>query len=110
MKGLAMEIKKYLTSSRLKKLHHLFNGTLMSVLIITAALFLTSCGSKTPENTVFSADDLLGKTIGVQLGTTGDIYVSASSAVACWKSAVALFPSTKFLLFSCHFFPASTRP
>lgn len=76
MKGLAMEIKKYLTSSRLKKLHHLFNGTLMSVLIITAALFLTSCGSKTPENTVFSADDLLGKTIGVQLGTTGDIYVS----------------------------------
>lgn len=34
---------------------------------------LSSCGS-IPANTVFSIDDLPGKTIGVQLGTTGDIY------------------------------------
>lgn len=34
---------------------------------------LSSCGS-VPANTVFSVDDLPGKTIGVQLGTTGDIY------------------------------------
>lgn len=34
---------------------------------------LSSCSS-IPANTVFSIDDLPGKTIGVQLGTTGDIY------------------------------------
>lgn len=45
--------------------------------LISAALcaaMLTSCG--VPDNTVFSADDLEGKTIGVQLGTTGDTYAS----------------------------------
>lgn len=36
---------------------------------------LTACGGAA-ENTVFSVDDLPGKTIGVQLGTTGDIYAS----------------------------------
>lgn len=35
-----------------------------------AAVILTSCG--VPANTVHSVDDLKGKTIGVQLGTTGD--------------------------------------
>ena len=39
-------------------------------------LSLVACGSKAPENTVHSVDDLPGKTIGVQLGTTGDIYAS----------------------------------
>lgn len=39
-------------------------------------LMVTACGNKVPENTVFSADDLPGKVIGVQLGTTGDIYAS----------------------------------
>lgn len=34
---------------------------------------LTACGSPT-ANTVFSVDDLNGKTIGAQLGTTGYIY------------------------------------
>ena len=39
------------------------------------ALGLVACGgSNVPENTVHSVDDLPGKTIGVQLGTTGDIY------------------------------------
>ena len=36
------------------------------------AASLTGCGTK--PNTVFSADDLVGKTIGAQLGTTGYIY------------------------------------
>ena len=36
----------------------------------------SSAGSKVPANTVHSVDDLPGKTIGVQLGTTGDIYAS----------------------------------
>ncbi len=40
------------------------------------ALALTACGQKAIENTVFSVDDLPGKAIGVQLGTTGDIYAS----------------------------------
>ena len=34
---------------------------------------LSSCGS-VPDNSVFSVADLPGKAIGVQLGTTGDIY------------------------------------
>lgn len=39
------------------------------------AASLTACGS-VPANTVFTVDDLCGKKIGVQLGTTGDIYAS----------------------------------
>lgn len=41
---------------------------------------LSSCGN-IPANTVHSVDDLTGKTIGVQLGTTGDIYVSDPETV-----------------------------
>lgn len=41
--------------------------------LMTASL--TGCGS-IAENTVFSVEDLCGKKIGVQLGTTGDIYAS----------------------------------
>ena len=35
---------------------------------------LTGCGSAKENNTVHSADDLEGKTIGTQLGTTGYIF------------------------------------
>lgn len=42
---------------------------------VLSAAMLAGCGS-IPENTVFSVDDLNGKSIGVQLGTTGDIYAS----------------------------------
>ena len=42
----------------------------MFVAVAMAGAMLTSCG--TPENTVHSIDDLKGKTIGVQIGTTGD--------------------------------------
>ncbi|MBE5882668.1 MAG: transporter substrate-binding domain-containing protein [Lachnospiraceae bacterium] len=45
-------------------------------LACSMTLIMTACGSNVPENTVFSVDDLPGKTIGVQLGTTGDIYAS----------------------------------
>ena len=41
---------------------------------LSAAIF-AGCGS-VPENTIFSIDDLNGKVIGVQLGTTGDAYAS----------------------------------
>ena len=53
---------------------------LLSAVIMLTLLYafsLTACGKNNiTENTVFSADDLAGKSIGVQLGTTGDIYVS----------------------------------
>lgn len=48
----------------------------MLTILCLSTLVLTSCGTKQIENTVFSIDDLEGKSIGVQLGTTGDIYVS----------------------------------
>ena len=47
-----------------------------TLLAVVTALSLVACGSKAAENTVFSVDDLPGKSIGVQLGTTGDIYAS----------------------------------
>ena len=71
-----MKSEKHFNSNRHRSFHSIIHGAFLSVLIITAALFLTSCGSTIAKNTVFSADDLPGKTIGVQLGTTGDIYVS----------------------------------
>lgn len=46
-------------------------------LIAVMTFSLTACGGGgTAKNTVFSADDLPGKKIGVQLGTTGDIYAT----------------------------------
>ena len=48
-------------------------------MILASALsvaLLAGCGGSAAPNKVFSVDDLSGKTIGVQLGTTGDIYVS----------------------------------
>jgi len=46
------------------------------LLVTGMTLSLAACGSSVAENTVSSIDDLPGKTIGVQLGTTGDIYAS----------------------------------
>lgn len=49
----------------------------LSVLLASAmVLSLAACGSSSKANTVFGVDDLPGKTIGVQLGTTGDTYAS----------------------------------
>lgn len=48
-----------------------------AALSLAAAMTLSFTGcSSVPENTVFTIDDLCGKKIGVQLGTTGDIYAS----------------------------------
>ncbi|HPE95842.1 MAG TPA: transporter substrate-binding domain-containing protein [Bacillota bacterium] len=48
----------------------ILSAVLCAAMIVT---LLCSCSS-VPANTVFSADDLWGKTIGTQLGTTGYIY------------------------------------
>lgn len=42
--------------------------------LLLAGLF--GCAGSIPDNTVFSADDLPGKAIGVQENTTGDLYAS----------------------------------
>lgn len=50
---------------------------IVTLLAGVMAFGLTACGgSDVPANTVHSVDDLPGKSIGVQLGTTGDIYAS----------------------------------
>ena len=46
---------------------------LLAVLLVMTAF--AACGKKTGK-TVASADDLPGATIGVQMGTTGDIFAS----------------------------------
>ena len=46
---------------------------LISLLLVSAMAAATvGCGSSVPANSVNSRDDLPGKKIGVQLGTTGD--------------------------------------
>lgn len=46
---------------------------LISLMLVSAmAAAMAGCGSSVPANSVNSKDDLPGKTIGVQLGTTGD--------------------------------------
>lgn len=46
---------------------------LISLLLVSAMAAATAgCGSSVPANSVNSRDDLPGKKIGVQLGTTGD--------------------------------------
>ncbi len=42
--------------------------------LLTAVFCISACGTSVPKNTVNSLDDLKGKTVGVQLGTTGDIF------------------------------------
>ena len=49
--------------------------SLLLAIALCACLF-AACGQSVPANTVFSIDDLPGKTIGVQESTTGDIFAS----------------------------------
>ena len=65
-----------MNTKKLSTFKRLFMLSVVLVLSLASTLTLTACGSKIPENTVFSVDDLAGKSVGVQLGTTGDIYVS----------------------------------
>ncbi len=44
--------------------------------LLAMLCMLTACGQKAPASEVYGVDDLPGKIIGVQLNTTGDIYVS----------------------------------
>lgn len=44
--------------------------------LLALVLLLTGCGKKVEPSDISSIDDLEGKKIGVQIGTTGDIYVS----------------------------------
>ena len=55
---------------------------LMLLLLAAPVGMLTACGSNSSagESPVYSAADLTGMTIGVQLGTTGDIYASEEDA------------------------------
>ena len=50
-----------------------------AALLLTAAMTvaMVGCGSSVAANTVNSKDDLPGKKIGVQLGTTGDADATA---------------------------------
>lgn len=46
------------------------------LLLALFCLLLTGCGKQVEPSDISSIDDLDGKRIGVQIGTTGDIYVS----------------------------------
>ncbi|WP_099469231.1 ABC transporter substrate-binding protein/permease [Konateibacter massiliensis] len=52
-------------------------GMIMLIVMLSATFLLSGCGSNSVgKSPVSNADDLAGATIGVQLGTTGDLYVS----------------------------------
>ncbi len=53
-----------------------FKKTTALMMAFGMAASLMACGKAKAPNTVFAIDDLPGKTIGVQLGTTGDIFAS----------------------------------
>ena len=57
----------------------------MVAAVSMAAVMLTGCG--VPANTVHSIDDLNGKSIGVQLGTTGDTYADGIEGATVEKFA-----------------------
>ena len=57
----------------------------MVAAVSMAAVMLTGCG--VPANTVHSIDDLNGKSIGVQLGTTGDTYADGIDGATFEKFA-----------------------
>ena len=59
-----------------KKYRSRFLLVFTALTLLFSSVLLTSCQGKKIKNTVFSVDDLAGKTIGVQLGTTGDTLVS----------------------------------
>lgn len=46
------------------------------ILLAMCCLLLAGCGKQNEASDISSIDDLEGKRIGVQIGTTGDIYVS----------------------------------
>lgn len=48
----------------------------VAAVLLAGAMTLSLAGCGVKENEVFSVDDMAGKTIGVQLGTTGDSYVT----------------------------------
>lgn len=50
------------------------------VLMAGMLVMLAACGSSIPNNQVFKKDDMNGKKVGVQLGTTGDTFVSLYKA------------------------------
>ncbi len=53
------------------------NNKKFAALTLAAVMtVMTGCGASVPANSVFSVDDLAGKTIAVQLGTTGDTYAT----------------------------------
>ena len=45
-------------------------------LMLYSVFCMTGCGSEVKPSDISDIDDLEGKKIGVQIGTTGDIYVS----------------------------------
>lgn len=49
---------------------------MVTAMVAGMTLAMTGCKNNTPANTVFSVDDLTGKKIGAQLGTTGCTYAS----------------------------------
>lgn len=48
----------------------------IATVLLAGAMAMSVVGCGVKKNEVFSVDDMAGKTIGVQLGTTGDIYVT----------------------------------
>ena len=51
-------------------------GKKLAAMLLAGAMLTGIMGCGVPANTVHSPDDMAGKKIGVQLGTTGDTLVT----------------------------------
>ncbi len=70
--GNIMNLEKYKKNAGKKSIRKISAWIFMCLICVG---MLSGC-EKIPENTVYSLNDLNGKSIGVQLKTTGDIYAS----------------------------------
>lgn len=64
-------------------------GKKLAAMLLAGTMLAGIMGCGVPANTVNSPDDMAGKKIGVQLGTTGDTLVTAGLRKPWWKKAKA---------------------
>jgi polar amino acid transport system substrate-binding protein len=79
---------------KIKKILYIF-------IILSLALGLSGCGSKLPPNTVFSAEDLRGKVVGVLSGSAAVTYIGEESTVRAYASAEAVLRDVKLAALDC---------
>lgn len=67
----------------------------ITYILIFTIIMTPGCAGKTPPNTVFSADDLRGKSIGVVNGSAATVYASGYGTLHAYDSAETMLTDLK---------------